>query len=456
MLLEGFDEKELIMKIKLISPSLRGPRNLGRDFHFPQMALAILASLTPADIDISITDELVQPIDFDKKVDLVGITVSTKTAVRAYEIADEFRRRNIPVVLGGIHPNVAQPEAIQHADALVLGEAEGKWEQLLEDFKNGSLKRFYHSETMPSLENCPIPRRELFQEDKYDTINLIQTSRGCPYACHFCSVSSLYGEGVRLRPVDDVIAEIKTLKGDEILFVDDNIFGRTRYAKQLLTRLIPLKKKWVGQAAVTVANNEEVLKHLQKSGCAGLFIGFETNSRDNLKEVGKIQNINNDYIESVKKLHDYGMAVLGSFIVGFDGDDKSCFEKLLEFVEKSKIDVVDVTVLTPYPATVLYKRMKAENRLIDNNWWLKYDASDVAYKPKRMTREELCQGWIMTLKELYRLWPSLKRWIGGLGRRSLFGNYISLKANLGFRMNAYALPEKNIDGPVKSQQPIMR
>jgi len=443
--LDAFDKKGLTMKIELISPSLRDRRNIGKVFYLPQMALALLASLTPPDIDISITDELVQPIDFDKEADLVGITVNTETAVRAYEVADEFRSRGVPVVLGGIHPKVAQNEAIQHANALVLGEAEGIWTQLLEDFRNGSLKTFYRSDMFPSLENSPPPRREIFQRNKYDTINLVQTSRGCPYACHFCSVSTLYGEGVRLRSVDDVIAEIKTLKGNKLFFVDDNIVGRTGYAKQLFTRLIPLKMKWVGQASVTVANKEEMLKLLHKSGCQGLFVGFETTSIDSLKQVGKIQNVNNNYFESIKKLHDNGILLLGSFIVGFDSDDKSCFERLLEFAVKSKIDIVNLCILTPYPGTALYEKMKEEKRLIDDKWWLKYDANDVVYKPKLMTREELCQGWIWTIRELYKLCPTLRRCIGGSGRRSLFGNILNWKVNMGFRMNAYAVPEESIN-----------
>jgi radical SAM superfamily enzyme YgiQ (UPF0313 family) len=433
------------MKIKLISPSMQGPRNLGVDFHFPQMALAVLASITPADIEVSIIDEFVQPIDFDKEVDLVGITLSTKTAMRAYETADEFRSRNIPVVLGGIHPNVARGEAIWHADSLVLGEAEGNWERLLQDLRDGNLKRFYYSASRPSLKDCPIPRRDLLQRDHYDTINLVQTSRGCPFKCYFCSVSSLYGKSVRVRPVSDVIAEIKTLEGDDILFVDDNLIGKTSYANKLLNRLAPLRKKWIGQAAVTVVNHKAVLKALQKSGCEGLFVGFETNSNTNLNEVGKIQNINSDYFEAIKKLHDHGIAILGSFIVGFDNDDKSCFEGLLEFVAKSKIDVVDVSVLTPYPGTILYERMKLQNRLIDNQWWLKYDASDVVFKPKRMTRAELYRGRVWVLKELHKLGPLLKRWLGGLGGRSLYGDYISLKANLGYRKNANALPRDSSD-----------
>lgn len=433
------------MKIELISPLMRSPRNIGEAFHLPQMSLALLASLTPPEIDISITDELVQPIDFDKEADLVGITVNTKTARRAYEIADEFRSRSVPVVLGGIHPIVARHEAVQHANAIVLGEAEGKWMRLLEDFRNGSLKTVYSSDKFPSLELSPFPRRELFQSDKYDTVNLVQTSRGCPYACHFCSVSSLYGKGVRLRPVDNVIAEIKTLKGNKLFFVDDNIVGRTGYAKQLFTRLIPLKKKWIGQASITVANKKEMLKLLHKSGCEGLFVGFETNSIDTLEEIGKIQNINTNYFESVKKLHDNGISILGSFMVGFDNDDKSCFENLLEFVVTSKIDVVDISILTPYPGTVLYERLKAQKRLINDKWWLKYYADEVVYKPKLMTREELFQGRISTLREIYKIGPTLKRWIRSLSRPSLFGIIINWKGNMGYRMHAYAEAKDELD-----------
>ena len=435
------------MKMELISPLMRSPRNIGEAFHLPQMSLALLAALTPPEIDISITDELVQPIDFDKELDLVGITVNTKTARRAYEIADEFRRRSVPVVLGGIHPKVAQHEALQHANSIVLGEAEGKWMRLLADFKNGSLRTVYRSDTFPDLALSPSPRREYFQADRYVTVNLVQTSRGCPYTCHFCSVSSHYGRGVRTRPVDNVIAEIKTLKGNKLFFVDDNIVGKTQYAKQLFSRLIPLKKKWIGQASITVANKNDLLKLLHKSGCEGLFVGFETRSIDALEEIGKTQNIYTNYFESVKKLHDHGITILGAFIVGFDSDDKSCFENLLEFVVASKIDVVDISILTPYPGTVLYERMKAQNRLINDKWWLKYHADEVVFKPKLMTREELYQGRISTLQEIYKIGPTLKRWIRSLNRGSLTGITINWKGNMGYRMHAYAEEKDELDLP---------
>jgi radical SAM superfamily enzyme YgiQ (UPF0313 family) len=429
------------MEIDLISPCLKDPSKGVTAFPFPPIGLALLAAMTPADIDVSITDDLVQPVDFDTEADLVGITVSTKTAVRAYEIAGEFKRRSIPVVLGGIHPTVVPQEAVQHADAVVIGEAEGVWRQLLDDFKSGRLKRIYHSDKFPVLDNSPHPRRELFQKDKYFIINGIQTSRGCPFSCHFCSVATIYGNRVRSRPVDDVIGEVKTLEGNDLFFIDDNIVGRPEYAKELFSKLIPFKKKWLGQASVTAANDPEILRLLRKSGCLGLFMGFETSSDKSLKEIGKKQNVNNNYFETVRKLHDNGISIVGSFIIGLDSDDKYSFERLLDLSVKSKVDVADFHIVTPYPGTLLYERLKEERRLIDDQWWLKYDATDVVYRPKLMSREELRQGWIRTVKEFYKFRPIFKRCMEILGKRTLLGNVINWKVNMGYRLAACSLSE---------------
>lgn len=429
------------MKIDLISPCLKDPGKGATAFPFPPLGLALLASMTPVNAEISITDDLVQPIDFNAEVDLVGITVNTKTAVRAYEISDEFQRRNVPVVLGGIHPTVVPQESIQHADAIVIGEAEGVWKQLLDDCKNKRLKRIYRSDKFPTLDNSPPARRELFQKDKYTIINSVQTSRGCPFSCNFCSVATIYGKNVRHRPVDDVIGEIKTLKGNDLFFIDDNIVGKPEYSKQLFTKLIPLKKKWLGQASVTAVNDPEILKLLRKSGCLGLFVGLETTSVESLKKIGKKQNVNNNYFETIRKLHDNGISIVGSFILGLDSDDEYCFERLLSFSIESKVDAADFHIITPYPGTVFYERLKEEKRLIDDNWWLKYDATDVVFLPKLMSREELRQGWIWTVKEFYKFRPLLKRCIEILGKRSLLGNILNWKVNMGYRLAAYSFSE---------------
>lgn len=418
--------------------------NIGKSFKLPQMSLPLLASLTPPDIEVSIKDELVDSIDFEAEVDLVGITVNTQTAKRAYEIADTYRSRGIPVVLGGIHPKVAQEEALQHADALVIGEAEGLWPQVLEDHGNGRLKKAYFSEFYPSLDNCPIPRRALLREDRYETVNLVQTSRGCPYKCQFCSVSTMYGDGVRLRSLENLFSEIKTLDGDTLFFVDDNIAGRTDYAVRMLKSLTPFKKKWIGQSSVTIANSERIVRLLQDSGCQGLFVGFESTSIDCLLEVGKMQNIRQDYFTCINRLHDNGIPILGSFIVGFDNDDQFCFEKLLEFVYKAKIEVADISTLTPYPGTLLFGKLKGEGRLVDDRWWLRYNSNDVVYQPKLMSREQLRDGRISALRELYRLYPIARRCAQGWSRRSLFANSITWKANIGYRASTRAIRKRQI------------
>jgi radical SAM superfamily enzyme YgiQ (UPF0313 family) len=430
------------VKIDLISPLMEDTGNIGKSFRLPQMSLPLLASLTPRDIEVSITDELVDSVDFDEEVDLVGITVNTQTATRAYEIADTYRSRGIPVVLGGIHPKVAQEEAIQHANALVIGEAEGLWPQVLEDHRNGGLKKICFSDFYPSLNNCPIPRRALLIKDRYETVNLVQTSRGCPYRCQFCSVSTMYGDGVRFRSLDNLLREIETLDGDKLFFVDDNIAGLTDYAVEMLHRLIPLKKKWIGQSSVTVANNEKIVRLLRNSGCQGLFVGFESTSIDSLREVGKIQNIHQDYVTCINRLHDNGIPILGSFIVGFDNDDQFCFERLLEFVFKAKIEVIDISTLTPYPGTLLYKRLKREGRLVDDRWWLRYNSNDVVYQPKLMSREQLHDGRIFALSQLYRLYPTARRCAEGWSRRSFFANLITWKANMGYRASTRAIGKR--------------
>jgi len=430
------------MRVQLISPFVEDKTGYPQIYRFPNTGLALLAALTPPDIDVSIIDEMYDTVDFDREVDLVGIAVTSKTVAGAYQLADQFRSRRVAVVLGGIHPTILPNEAIQHADAVVIGEAEDLWGKVLKDFQNGRLRQFYRADQFHSLANLPIARRELFKSRRCDFVNLVQTSRGCPYACHFCSISKIYGKGVRSRPVDEIIEEIMTLQGDRLFFIDDNIVGRPDHAEKWLTRLVPLRKKWIAQASVTAAQNDILLRLLQKSGCQGLFIGFETTSLEGLKEANKKWNMNADYFETVKKLHDHGISLVGSFIVGFDSDDASCFDSILDFAIKSRMEAADFGVLTPYPGTVLYERLKKQRRLIDDDWWLKYKGEDVVYTPKQMTREELYEGWVSMMREYYTIPSTFRRCSTGIKRRSLFANVLNYKVNMGYRRNAYAMPDE--------------
>jgi radical SAM superfamily enzyme YgiQ (UPF0313 family) len=280
------------MKLELIIPSAESNSRKQKKAILPPLGLAIVAALTPPDIEVSLTDENVSAIDFEKETDLVGITALTITAQRAYEIADTFRARGVKVVLGGIHPSILPEEASQHADAVVIGEAEGIWPGLIEDFRSNKLQRVYRQNERPSMLNLPIPRRDLFANGAYLVRNTIFTTRGCPYSCAFCTVTSFFGHTYRCRPVEEVIKEIETLnKKKLVVFLDDNIVGNPKFAKELFRALIPHKIKWVGQASVTIARDDELLKLAAASGCIDLFVGFESLSPASLTAVGKKINV---------------------------------------------------------------------------------------------------------------------------------------------------------------------
>ena len=404
-------------RLLLITPMGRNTA-MGRDFKFayPTIGIPAVAAITPDDFDITIVDEVVEDINFDMDVDLVGISSMTPMAMRAYEVADRFRSKGIPVVLGGLHPSSVPDEAIQHADAVVIGEAEGTWPTLCRDFLNGKMKRFYKIDDHPSMENLPIPRRDLLDIKKYFPIQIIETSRGCPFACDFCAVSSFYGGKFRYRPIKDVEREIKMVseqpvrKGlarfkspyprDAIFFADSNIIGNKAYAKELFNMLIPYKVKWQSYSTISIARDDELLKLAQKSGCVSLAIGFESVSQDNLNKMGKSFNKAADFEWQIKKIHDHGIGIMASFIFGLDSDDVSVFEKTLKFINKNKIDSSFFLISTPLPNTVLHKKLEAEGRIIDRNWD-NYDCTHVVFKPKQMKPEELLDGvnwlWNRTL-----------------------------------------------------------
>jgi radical SAM superfamily enzyme YgiQ (UPF0313 family) len=363
-----------------------------------------VAALTPKDVEVTLIDEHVDRIDFEEKVDLVGITSLTATAPRAYEIGDEFKKRGVKVVLGGIHPSVLPEEAIQHADSVVIGEAENLWPEVIGDFKKKRLKKFYQSLEKPSLENLPLPRRDLLQGKRYLTKNFIQTTRGCPFDCDFCSVTKFFGKRHRFRPVGDVIKEIESLEGNFTVFADDNVIAHKKYAKELFKALIPCKKRWFSQADLTMSQDDELLKLAAQSGCEGVYIGFESLTDIGLKKFKRYIN----FKEAINKLKSYGIRVEGSFIFGFDSDDKKAFEKTLKFTQELRLDVATFHLLTPLPGTKLYEKLEKENRIVERDW-LKYDLSTVVFKPQQMTREELQEGVRWTMKEFYSLSSITKR-----------------------------------------------
>jgi radical SAM superfamily enzyme YgiQ (UPF0313 family) len=393
------------MKIELIVPAVE------ENARVPNLALPILAGLSPADVEISFTDELLTPIDLKKdlrEVDLVGITVLTKTALRAYEIADTYRRKGIPVVLGGIHPTALPEEAKEHADSVVMGEAETIWPQLVEGVRTGNLKPFYRQEGHTELSKIPIPRRDILPRRGYLPLDVVQVTRGCPFRCEFCTVQKFFGETFRSRPISHVVEEVRCLPHRWMMFSDDNIIGNPSYSKELLKALIPFKKKWFGQASLTGLKKVENVELLAKSGCISLFIGFETLSKENLMRSQKFQNDPSEYREIIESLHRYGIAICGSFVFGFDEDDPSVFEETVSFAIQTKLFSAVFSLLTPYPETDFYHRVKEEGRLVEDRWWLleRPEESAPYFIPKKMSGEALRLGWKRAWKEFYSF-PSI-------------------------------------------------
>ena len=332
------------IRLKLITPAEEDNAPI------PNLSLATVAALTPPDIEVSFSDDLINPLDLNGDLtgaDLVGISCSTKTARRAYEIAHAYRERGIPVVMGGIHPTALPDEVLEHCDAVVMGEAEKSWPRLIKDFRRGNLERTYKQKDFTPPEEIPVARREIYRAKDYFPIDSLQATRGCPYLCDFCSVRRFFGGTYRYRPLDAVIAEIRSLRHKVIMFADDNIVGHPRYSQQLLEALIPLRKWWIGQASLSGLDDEAKIKLMAKSGCVGLLIGFESVSEENIKSSRKYQNRPADYLSIVRTLHRHGIAVWASFMFGLDHDDTGIFERTLRFALEAKFFSVVFAILTP-------------------------------------------------------------------------------------------------------------
>ena len=409
-----------------------------KNIWFARLTLTTLAALTPPDVDVRITDENVEPINFEEDVDLVGVTGMVMHAPRAYQIAQRFRQRGIPVVMGGPHASSLPYEAKEHVDAVVIGEAENVWEGLLEDLKVGSLKPFYKADAFCSMEGLPFPRLDLLHKDAYMTINCAQTTRGCPHQCDFCHVTHFFGKTYRCRPVDEVIEEVKRLEGEFLVFIDDNIAGNRRYAKELFTRLKPLKKKWASQASMTLTRDPELLRLAAESGCVSLFLGVESLSPENLKDVNKAFNRVPQFEEAMKALHDHDIMVVAGFIFGLDHDDEGVFERTLRFCERNRIELPSFFVLTPLPGTPLFQKIESEGRLLHRDW-SKYNGATVVFRPKLMTEETLQDGFNWVCKEGYS-WGSIFKRVFHPQQRF----FTRVLSNIAYRSIAQGTPESQL------------
>jgi radical SAM superfamily enzyme YgiQ (UPF0313 family) len=382
-----------------------------RYFRFSMLSSLYVAAAMPSYVQTRIIDEEVQALDFDLDADLVGISFMTYNAPRAYAIADKFRSRGTPVIFGGYHPTFLPEEAIQHADSVCIGEAENNLPRTMEDFCSGQLQPFYRSSPV-NLAGLTRPRRELINKQDYAPLDFLQATRGCNYQCSYCSVSAFNAHTLRTRPVDDVIEELKML-GKHVLFMDDNLTGNRDYALELFNAMLPLGKTWYSQAGLGLAFDGELLDLAVRSGCRGLFIGFETLSEAGLRGFKKRTNLGKDYTKAVRELHGRGIAVCAAFMFGGDEDTPDVFKSTLEFLLDSNVETLQATRLTPFPGTPLFTDLESQGRIFDKDW-SHYDFNHVVFEPRQMGRETLDKGVAWVLRQFHtrraiarRVWRSL-------------------------------------------------
>ncbi len=413
------------MKIKLIAPHEQNEET--SNFRLQRVNLPLIAALTPPGHTITMVDEVFAPDDLNQEVDLVGITVMTALVPRAYHIADTYRQKGVKVVMGGIHPTILPDEALGHADAVVVGEAEGVWPRVVSDAASGQMQRLYRAGKKTDLTGLPTPRRDLFpRTEPRGSAPIyvgVEASRGCPHDCEFCCSGQTMGQQYRVRPVQEVIAEIESLDFPHFFFVDDALGLNREVGKKLFTEMIPLQRLWMGQGTVSLAEDVELLKLMRRAGCRGLLIGFESVQKGTQHEIKKIKNLKIDFYEAMRRFHGEGFGILGAFIFGFDYENKDVFEQTFEFIIKGRLDSVQPRILTPLPGTRLYTRLLSEGRLFEPDWWLRgYPPDTLLFQPKSMTADELLSGYARLNRQTFSFGAMINRFFGmSPWKRTLWG-----------------------------------
>lgn len=396
------------MKILFVAPASRNKLSgEGSYFKFPTLSLPTIAAYSPQDCKLEIVDECIQSLDFELDADLVAITAITPLAPRAYEIAGTFKQKGKTVVMGGIHPSALPEEALEHCDAVAVGEGEMLWPQMVEDFKNNELKKIYRADRLFDTSTTRPPRGDIVEKGAYSPVDFIESARSSQLYSGFSGESEPLSEEYRTKPLDLIenLAAQAELSGRRfnnknlVFFVDENIIGSRNHCNELLDILRYYNVHWVGQAPISVAEDEVILKKMSKTRCLGLLTKM-----DNLFEQGTADRSNSanraaEYLASVDKLHSYGIGVKADFMVGFDSDDASIFHKMASFIQKSKLDGVGLSLMTPFPGTPFFKEMEEQGRLLHRDWE-KYDTAHIVFQPAGMTPQELHQGFIWLYKRV--------------------------------------------------------
>jgi radical SAM superfamily enzyme YgiQ (UPF0313 family) len=414
------------MKLTLIHPCVgrwAGDKQYIRSWQMEPLAPASLAGLTPPDVEIAFYDDRLEPIPFDEPTDLVGISIETYTANRAYQIASEFRRRGVPVVMGGFHATLCPDEAALYADAVVIGEAEGLWESVIDDARHGTLQRFYQQAERPDLALTRVDR-SIFAGKRYVPVTLIEAGRGCHFRCEFCAVQSYFDASQVRRPIDAVLREVhETKKGKGFyFFVDDNITSNFDEAKALYRELRKLDIRWVSQASINAAHDEEFLDLIARSGCQGLLIGFESLDRQTLRMMKKKFNtMGGGYEVALRNLRRYHIRLYSTFVFGYDFDTAETFDTALEFANEHRFYMAAFNHLTPFPGTPLYERLEKEGRLLYDKWWLdpRYSYNKIPFRPKLLDPDEL-QRLCVATRARFCAWPNILRRFAEPVNRSTF------------------------------------
>jgi len=387
-----------------------------------------LAALVPPEWNVVHIDEAVRAVDCSTPADLVAITFHTPSAPHAYAMAAGFRHRRIPVVLGGPHVTLMPDEAQAHADVIFVGEAESGWPQFLRDFEAGRHRRRYCATELPSLEQAPMSRKDLFHRRDH-TGGVLFATRGCPHRCDFCVVAVMYQSRLRKRPVEAVAEEYGSFPGKVIILWDDNIASDLEYAKTLFKALVPHRKWWSSQASIQAARDDEFLELAARSGCKQLFIGLESISQASLDGARKGFNRVADYAPAIERIHSHGIAVQAGIVFGFDHDAPAIFDDTLDFLEQAGVQNATFNILTPFPGTGLYQRLEAEGRILTRDWSKYNGRADVVFQPKQMSPKELLAGYQHANRRFYS-WAGMCRRLS----RSPIGLFWTLPLNL-----AYAL-----------------
>jgi radical SAM superfamily enzyme YgiQ (UPF0313 family) len=425
-----------VKRVLLIHPRQKAiSMSTDTPYPFPMLGLTLLASLFPPRYEVKIVNEFLEELDFGDEVDLVGITTLTPLVKRAYEVADKFRERGVKVALGGVHATFMPEEAKEHADAVVLGEAEAVIPKLITDLETGALQPFYQGEHLHTLQGLPMPRRDLLGKGYSPIFKVIETTRGCPNRCEFCAVPVIAGRRYRTRPLSEIESELSSLikkVGEYIFIVDDNVIAQKEHAKRLFELLKRFKVRWMGFATIEIAKDEELLKKAKEGGCVSLFIGFESLNKENLEGPKRKFKGAEDLHGMIEKIHNYGIGIQGSFIFGFDNDGPGVFERTVEFVHQARIELPTYSVLTPFPGTPFWKRLNREGRIFDRDW-SHYDMSQVVFSPRGMTPEQLQEGYLWAQKYSCAPRSILKRLL--LGSRHhlgyfLMSNFVLRKAQM--------------------------